>query len=84
MKKGALTVRDNDEHGNMTEDGVDNDIKQKEDKPVSQNISNELKRLNTFYNPTLKDVVDSTMVGRTDQKYVNTVKFRNAWYHTDE
>ena len=56
-------MRDNDENGDMTGEGVDDDIKQKGDKPASQKVSNNLKRLNTFYNPTLKDVVDFAMVG---------------------
>ena len=59
----------------MTEDDVDGNIEQKGDKPASQKVTNELKILNTFYNPTLKDVVDFAMLGGTDHEYVNPVKF---------
>ena len=54
-----MKKQDND----VTEDDLDGDIEQKGDKPTSQKKTNKLKRLNTFYNPTLKDVVDFAMVG---------------------
>ena len=83
VKKGASAVHDDNQDGDMTEDDVDGNIEQKGDKPASQKVTNELKRLNTFYNLTLKDVVDFAMVGRTDHKYVNPVKFKDAWYYED-
>ena len=46
-------------------------------------MSNELRRLNTFYNPTLRVVAYFAMVGGTDHNYVNLVKFNDAWNHDD-
>ena len=45
--------------------------------------TNELRRLNTLYNRTIKDVLEFTMVGGTDNDYVNPISFQIAWWHPE-
>ena len=64
-----------DEAADVTED--------KGDSPRSDKVNNELRRLNTFYNRTIEDVVEFAMVGGTDNDYVNPISFQDAWWHPD-
>ena len=49
-------------------------------------IMNELRRLHTFYNPTLNDMknVDFVFVGGTSNKYDHPEFFKDAWDHPKE
>ena len=49
-------------------------------------IMNELRRLHTFYNPTLNDMknVDCAFVGGTSNEYDHPEFFKDAWDHPEE
>ena len=44
-------------------------------------LQRELKKLNTFYNPTVDDLDDVAFVGGTDELYENPETLNDAWNH---
>ena len=76
-------IEDEDGEADGDQNGDDAAYLGQRDETESKKVSNELRRLNNFYNPTLRDVVDFAMVGGTDHNYINPVKFDDAWNHED-
>jgi hypothetical protein len=55
--------------------------------PTNRKLLNELKRLNTSYNPTLKDdvedITDLVFLGAVDSGFLEPQTFEQAWHHPD-
>jgi hypothetical protein len=72
-----------DDFDDDTDDEATYVTEDKGDSPRSDKVNNELRRLNTFYNRTIEDVVEFAMVGGTDNDYVNPISFQDGWWHPD-
>ena len=51
---------------------------------MNPKTTRELRRLQTWYNPTLTDMGEVAFVGGTDDLYENPEKFQGAWNHPEE
>ena len=64
---------------------TNNESEEGEDKPgPNSRVLSALKRLETSYNSTSKDMVDIALVGGTKYGHKNPVTFQEAWYHKDK
>ena len=70
--------------GGIKEEPMNSEPEEEDDEPgPNPRVLRALKRLETSYNPTLKDMVDIVLVGGTKYGHENPVTFQEAWYHKD-
>ena len=90
VKRGIETTERTDAEleleipGGIKDEPADSEPEEEEDEPgPNPRVLRALKRLETSYNPTLKDMVDIALVGGTKYGHENPVTFQEAWYHKD-
>jgi len=84
----SFDYEDNDDRDtDNSEPPATQDISDEEDdneKTMNPKTTRELRRLQTWYNPTLTDMGEVAFVGGTDDLYENPEKFQGAWNHPEE
>ena len=84
----SFDYEDNDDRDtDNSEPPATQDISDEEDdneKTMNPKTTRELRRLQTWYNPTLTDMGEVAFVGGTDDLYENPEKFQAAWNHPEE